>query len=70
MVGFMGGFFGLGGGWALTPLLNVLMGTPLKVAAASSGVLLAISDGHTAVGIHKNGCHDTGITLLPGCWGR
>ncbi|MFC2000858.1 sulfite exporter TauE/SafE family protein [Chloroflexota bacterium] len=47
-VGFMGGFFGLGGGWALTPVLNMVMGTPLKVSAASSGVLLAISDGTAA----------------------
>ena len=47
-VGLMGGFFGLGGGWALTPVLNIVMATPLKVAAASSGVLLAVSDGTAA----------------------
>ena len=55
LVGLMGGFFGLGGGWALTPLLNIVMGTPLKVAAASSGVLLAISDGTAAWGYIKTG---------------
>ena len=54
-VGLMGGFFGLGGGWALTPVLNIFMATPLKVAAASSGVLLAISDGTAAWGYIKSG---------------
>ena len=43
-VGFTGGFFGLGGGWAIVPVLNVVMGVPLKVSAASSGVLLAIGN--------------------------
>jgi len=47
-IGLVGGFFGLGGGWALTPILNMVMASPLKVAAASSGVLLAISDGTAA----------------------
>jgi len=47
-VGLMGGFFGLGGGWAITPVFNIVMATPLKVAAASSGILLAISDGTAA----------------------
>ncbi len=43
-VGFVGGFFGLGGGWAVVPVLNLVMDVPLKVAAASSGVLLAIGN--------------------------
>jgi len=43
-VGFTGGFFGLGGGWAVVPVLNLVMGVPLKVSAASSGVLLAIGN--------------------------
>jgi len=47
-VGLMGGFFGLGGGWAITPVYNIVMATPLKVSAASSGILLAISDGTAA----------------------
>ena len=41
----MGGFFGLGGGAFLTATLNLVMGTPLKVAAANSGVLLSIGNG-------------------------
>lgn len=43
-VGFTGGFFGLGGGWAVVPVLNLVMAVPLKVSAASSGVLLAIGN--------------------------
>ena len=42
LVGFIGGFFGMGGGWAITPVLNVCMGLPMKVAAASSGAILGI----------------------------
>lgn len=42
VVGFIGGFFGMGGGWAITPVLNVGMGIPMKVAAASSGAILGI----------------------------
>lgn len=44
LVGFTGGFFGLGGGWAVVPVLNLVMTTPLKVSAACSGVLLALGN--------------------------
>jgi hypothetical protein len=44
LVGFTGGFFGLGGGWAVVPVLNLVMATPLKVSAACSGVLLALGN--------------------------
>jgi hypothetical protein len=44
VVGFTGGFFGLGGGWAVVPVLNLVMAVPLKVSAASSGVLLAMGN--------------------------
>ena len=43
-VGFTGGFFGLGGGWAVVPVLNLVMSVPLKVSAATSGVLLAMGN--------------------------
>ncbi len=42
IVGVIGGFFGMGGGWAITPVLNLGMGIPLKLAAANSGVILGI----------------------------
>ncbi len=42
IVGLIGGFFGMGGGWAITPALNLGMGLPLKLAAANSGIILGI----------------------------
>ncbi len=48
LVGLIGGFFGLGGGWAIVPVLNLVMATPLKVSAACSGVLLGI-EGTSAI---------------------
>ena len=44
LIGFTGGFFGLGGGWAAVPLLNLVMNIPIKVATGSSGVLLALGN--------------------------
>ncbi|MFO8010011.1 MAG: sulfite exporter TauE/SafE family protein [Dehalococcoidia bacterium] len=44
VVGLIGGFFGMGGGWAAVPAMNMIMGIPLKVAAACSGVLLGMGD--------------------------
>ncbi|MDY6911327.1 MAG: sulfite exporter TauE/SafE family protein [Chloroflexota bacterium] len=43
-VGILSGFFGMGGGWAAVPAMNMIMGVPLKVAAACSGVLLGMGD--------------------------
>jgi uncharacterized membrane protein YfcA len=43
-VGMLSGFFGLGAGWAIVPAQNLIMGVPLKVAAANSGVLLGMGD--------------------------
>lgn len=43
-IGVIGGFFGMGGGWAITPVQNLVMGAPMKVAAANSGIILGIVD--------------------------
>ncbi len=43
-VGLISGFFGLGAGWAIVPSINLIMEIPLKVAAASSGVLIGMGD--------------------------
>lgn len=48
VVGFMAGMFGLGAGWANVPVLNLLMGAPLKVSVASSVFLLSITDSAAA----------------------
>lgn len=38
------GFYGMGAGWAIAPVTNLVMATPLKVAAASSGILIGMGD--------------------------
>lgn len=43
-IGFMAGMFGLGAGWANVPVLNLVMGMPLKVAVSTSGFLLSVID--------------------------
>jgi uncharacterized membrane protein YfcA len=41
-VGFLGGFFGIGAGWAITPIQNFALGVPIKAAAANSGIILGM----------------------------
>ncbi|MGB9825492.1 MAG: sulfite exporter TauE/SafE family protein, partial [Desulfofundulus sp.] len=43
-IGVMAGMFGVGAGWANVPVLNLLMGAPLKVAVGTSKFLLSITD--------------------------
>ncbi|MBM4285074.1 MAG: sulfite exporter TauE/SafE family protein [Deltaproteobacteria bacterium] len=43
-VGLMAGVFGIGGGWANTIILNLLMGAPLKVAVGTSKLIVALTD--------------------------
>ncbi len=43
-VGLISGMFGLGAGWAVTPVLNLIMSTPLKVATASSVTIISLGD--------------------------
>ncbi|HEX7925971.1 MAG TPA: sulfite exporter TauE/SafE family protein, partial [bacterium] len=50
-VGAIGGLFGLGAGWANIPVLNLVMGVPLKSAVATSYFLLAAS-GSTAAWVY------------------
>ncbi|MCL6638858.1 MAG: sulfite exporter TauE/SafE family protein [Firmicutes bacterium] len=44
LIGIIAGMFGLGAGWANVPVLNLLMGAPLKIAVGSSKFLLSITD--------------------------
>jgi uncharacterized membrane protein YfcA len=56
LIGFIGGVFGLGAGWANVPVLNLVMGVPLKVSVASSNFLLSIS-GTSGAWVYLNkGC--------------
>ncbi|ABW01773.1 sulfite exporter TauE/SafE family protein [Caldivirga maquilingensis] len=43
-IGLVSGMFGLGAGWAIVPVYSMLMYIPLKVASASSIVLIGIGD--------------------------
>jgi uncharacterized membrane protein YfcA len=42
-IGLMAGMFGIGAGWANVPVLNLVMGAPLKVAVGTSVLILAIT---------------------------
>jgi len=47
-VGFAAGMFGLGAGWANVPVLNLMLGAPLKVAVSTSIFLLSVTDSSAA----------------------
>jgi hypothetical protein len=55
-IGFMAGMFGLGAGWANVPVLNLVMGAPLKVSVATSKFLLSITDTSAAWVYLNEGC--------------
>lgn len=55
IIGFIAGMFGLGAGWANVPVLNLVMGTPLKIAAGTSKFLLSITDTSAAFIYLTNG---------------
>ncbi|MET1124102.1 MAG: sulfite exporter TauE/SafE family protein [Archaeoglobaceae archaeon] len=43
-VGLIAGMFGLGAGWANVPVLNLLMGAPLRIAVSTSMLIIALND--------------------------
>jgi uncharacterized membrane protein YfcA len=47
-VGLLAGMFGIGAGWANVPVLNLVMGAPLKVSIGTSSFLLSIVDSAAA----------------------
>lgn len=55
-IGVMAGMFGLGAGWANVPVLNLLMGAPLKISVATSKFLLSITDTSAAWIYMNKGC--------------
>lgn len=56
LIGLLAGMFGLGAGWANVPVLNLLMGVPLKVSVATSKFLLSITDTSAAWIYMNRGC--------------
>ncbi len=47
-VGFIAGMFGLGAGWANVPVLNLIMGAPIKVATSTSMMIITVNDAAAA----------------------
>jgi hypothetical protein len=47
-IGLVGGLFGLGAGWANVPVLNMVMGAPLKLAVGTSGLAISIINSSAA----------------------
>jgi hypothetical protein len=64
IIGIMAGMFGLGAGWANVPVLNLLMGAPLKVSVATSKFLLSITD-TSAAWIYVNNCAVLPMMVVP-----
>jgi uncharacterized membrane protein YfcA len=56
LIGVMAGMFGLGAGWANVPVLNLVMGAPLKISVATSKFLLSITDTSAAWIYMNQGC--------------
>lgn len=56
VIGVMAGMFGLGAGWANVPVLNLVMGAPLKISVATSKFLLSITDTSAAWIYMNQGC--------------
>src|SRR5437867_1388025 len=67
-VGFVGGVFGIGAGWASVPTLNLLMGVPIKVAAGTSLFLLGVN-GTTAAWVYINEGALLPIVVIPSVLG-
>ncbi|MBW1942805.1 MAG: TSUP family transporter [Deltaproteobacteria bacterium] len=54
-IGFMGGLLGLAGGWLKVPMMVVMFGIPMKVAVATSSLMVPITGfagflGHSVLG--------------------
>ena len=48
IIGMLAGMFGIGAGWANVPVLNLVMGVPLKISVGTSSFILSIVDSAAA----------------------
>ena len=55
VVGLVAGMFGLGSGWASVPVLNLVMGAPIKIAVATSGFSLSVITTPAWIYLNKGG---------------
>lgn len=53
VIGFLAGLFGIGAGWANVPVLNLLMGVPLKVALGTSSFIISVSSSAGWIYLHE-----------------
>ncbi len=67
VIGFVAGMFGLGAGWANVPLLNLVMGAPIKVATATS--MLIITANAPAIGIYLSKGAILPVVVVPSILG-
>ncbi len=67
IIGFIAGMFGLGAGWANVPVLNLIMGLPIKAAAATS--MLIITAIAPAVGVYLSKGAVLPIIVVPSVLG-
>jgi uncharacterized membrane protein YfcA len=52
-IGLLAGMFGLGAGWANGPVLNLVMGVPIKVAIGTSSLILSMASSAAWVYINE-----------------
>ena len=53
VIGFLAGMFGIGAGWANVPVLNLLMGVPLKIALGTSSFIISVSSSAGWIYLHE-----------------
>ncbi len=68
LIGFIAGMFGMGARWANVPVLNLIMGAPLKVSVATSKFLLSITDS-SATWIYLNNGAVLPLIAVPSIFG-
>jgi len=64
IIGLMAGMFGVGAGWANVPVLNLVLGTPLKLAVATSKFMIAVTDS-TAAWVYINSGTSLPLVIIP-----
>lgn len=62
-IGMIGGALGVGAGWANVPVLASLMGLPVKMAAATSGLIIVANSGAAAWVYLRQGALDPLIVM-------
>jgi uncharacterized membrane protein YfcA len=63
-IGFLAGMFGVGAGWANVPVLNLVLGAPLKLSVATSHFLIATTDS-TAAWVYVHSGATLPIIVVP-----